>query len=468
MHLITQRLIATLFLSLLIVPVSGVISSDGSQHPGAAWAQDSDDDDDSDDDSGDDDSGDDGSDDNSDDYSDDDDYRNGGSGNDWDRRPRRQQTVSQPSPPPPLNAPDEVVVTDLAPETLAILQGEGFTLIAEEQFGNLGLAVTRLSVPAGLGLEAARARVRALPGGEDADFNHFYRPEQSGDAAACAPENCAALDLISWPVERPETCRVTLPVGMIDTGVNAAHDILTGARLDVVRMADAGLDPSAAVHGTAVASLLIGTEGSRVPGLIREAEVIAVDVFSKEGSDERADVTALLRGLDVLNARGVRVMNLSLAGPENGVLDAALDRMTGPEGSVIVAAAGNAGPDAPPAWPAAHPGVLAVTAVDARGRVYRGAQRGGHIDLAAPGVGLLAATSIRGARGKTGTSYAVPFVTAAAAVMLSQDPTLTPAMVAERLKARARDIGAEGPDEVFGAGLLDTATLCSDVQTPTE
>jgi minor extracellular protease Epr len=205
---------------------------------------------------------------------------------------------------------------------------------------------------------------------------------------------------------------------------------------------------------------LVGAEESRVPGLIPEAEVIAVDVFSDVAGDERADVPSLLRGLDLLRGRGVRVMNLSLAGPENGVLQAALDAMAGPEGAVIVAAAGNAGPDAPPAWPAAHPGVLAVTAVDARGRVYRGAQRGDHIDLAAPGVGLLAATSIRGARGKTGTSYAVPFVTAAAAVMLSQNPDLTPDEVAAALKAQARDLGAEGPDEVFGAGLLEASAIC--------
>lgn len=85
---------------------------------------------------------------------------------------------------------------------------------------------------------------------------------------------------------------------------------------------------------------------------------------------------------------------------------------------------------------------------------------GAHIDLAAPGVGLLAATSIRGARGKSGTSYAVPFVTAAAALILSREPELGAAAVAERLTGDARDLGAEGADEVFGAGLLDVTGLC--------
>lgn len=448
----TQRALTALLLSSMILPLPVGVPFDGITSAGAAFAQDngggSDDNGGGSDDGGGGGGG----------------FGNGGGSNDAPRRERRQRVATPPPPPPPVAAPDELVVSDLSPEAVALLQGEGFEVISEENLASVGLRLTRLRVPGALGLEAGRARVRALPGGEDADFNHFYRAGQGAEVdevgAPCGHENCAALDLVGWPEERLGTCAVQVPVGVIDTGVNAGHDILTGARLEVMRLADVALDPSAAVHGTAVTSLLVGAEESRVPGLIPEAEVIAVDVFSAVAGDERADVPSLLRGLDLLRGRGVRVMNLSLAGPENGVLQVALDAMAGPEGAVIVAAAGNAGPEAPPAWPAAHPNVLAVTAVDARGRVYRGAQRGDHIDLAAPGVGLLAATSIRGARGKTGTSYAVPFVTAAAAVMLSQNPDLTPDEVAAGLKAQARDLGAEGPDEVFGAGLLEASALC--------
>ena len=447
----TQRTLTALLLSTLILPLPAVMPLGGIGADGAAMAQDN--------------GG--GSDDNGGGSDDGGGFRNGGGSDDGSRRQRQRRIAATPPPPPPIAAPDEVVVTNLSPEALVLLQGEGFTLLSSEDLASFGLRLTRLRVPTALGLEEGRARVRALPGGEDADFNHFYRAGQAAESSAaetaCEHENCPALQLVAWPSARVEACSVSVPVGVIDTGVNAEHDILTGARLEVVRMADAGLDPSAAVHGTAVTSLLVGAEDSRVPGLIPEAEVIAVDVFSAVAGDERADVPSLLRGLDLLRARGVRVMNLSLAGPENGVLQVALDAMAGPEGILIVAAAGNAGPEAPPAWPAAHPSVLAVTAVDARGRVYRGAQRGAHIDLAAPGVGLLAATSIRGARGKTGTSYAVPFVTAAAAVMLSQNPALAPDEVAAGLKRRARDLGAEGTDDVFGAGLLEASAICDPV-----
>lgn len=391
-----------------------------------------------------------------------------GNGGGSDDRPvirRRQQAApSPPPPPPPAFAPDEVVVTDLDPAALATLSTEGFTLVEEIDLSGTGLRLSRLRIPPGLPLPAARDRVRTLPGGGDADFSHFYRSSQG--SIACSHENCPALSLVGWSNERNETCRVTVPVGVIDTGVNPDHEILGGAQLDVITLAAASNPPSTAVHGTAIASLLVGNPASRVPGLIPEAEVIAVDVFSRVAGDERTDVAALLRGLDLLLSRGVRVVNLSLAGPPNNVLQTVLDKVQADQQAIIVAAAGNAGPGAPPAWPAAHPAVIAVTAVDSRGRSYRNAQRGDHIDLAAPGVGLLAATSIRGARGKSGTSYAVPFVTAAAAVLLSRNPELDPAAVANRLRQSARDIGALGKDEIFGFGLLDTGNLCAPELQP--
>jgi subtilisin family serine protease len=82
------------------------------------------------------------------------------------------------------------------------------------------------------------------------------------------------------------------------------------------------------------------------------------------------------------------------------------------------------------------------------------------VDLAAPGVNLTVATSIRGARAQSGTSFAVPFVTAAAAVLLSREPDLDGPGVAARLAALARDQGAPGRDPLYGAGVLDVTTLC--------
>ncbi len=72
------------------------------------------------------------------------------------------------------------------------------------------------------------------------------------------------------------------------------------------------------------------------------------------------------------------------------------------------------------------------------------------------------AASISGARHKTGTSFAVPFVSAAAAILREEQPVLTATEVANVLRARALDLGDNGPDPVFGAGLLNLEASCLD------
>lgn len=383
-----------------------------------------------------------------------------------------QRRAPAPAPTPRQldnQAPDEIAVLDLSLADLTVLQTEGYSVLDTAALGTLAREVTQLQIPQGVALAAARDRVRALPSGQTADFNHFYRAEQATLAPepvalpACRHENCRAWDSIGWPRASLSfgTCAVTVPIGMIDTGINARHEIITGADLEVKRLADQALEPSKAIHGTAVASLLIGGEQSRVPGLVREARIVAVDAFGRVGSDERADLVSVLRGLDFLAGRDVRVINLSIAGSDNLLLRETVNTLVEERGITIVAAAGNAGPRAEPAFPSGYDGVIAVTAVDTRGRIYRRAQRGAHLDVAAPGVNLLAATSIRGARLKTGTSFAVPYVTATAAVLLSVDPSRTPSDVAAWLTASARDLGVEGQDDIFGWGMLQTNELCN-------
>lgn len=247
---------------------------------------------------------------------------------------------------------------------------------------------------------------------------------------------------------------------MIDTGVNASHDLLTGSGIEVVTVAPQDAEPSGKVHGTAVLSALAGKVDGRVSGLLPEARYLVADIFNQQGGDERADVASLISGLDLMDQRGIRVVNLSLAGPPNTVLETTVRRLIDERQMVLVAAVGNGGANKPVAHPAAIEGVIGVTAVDGRGRLYRSAQRGAGVDLAAPGVGLLLATSISGARDKTGTSFAAPFVTAAASLVLAQDPSLSPAAVQDRLSALSRDLGEQGRDDGFGHGLMQAGGLC--------
>jgi subtilisin family serine protease len=196
------------------------------------------------------------------------------------------------------------------------------------------------------------------------------------------------------------------------------------------------------------------------PGLLPGAELRVASIFEEpEAGAPAASVVAIARALDWFVEERVPVVNLSLAGEGNALLALAVERAAD-RGLVLVAAAGNGGPQAAPAYPAAYPQVLAVTALDARLQPARDAAQGDHIDFAAPGVRVWAPGPDGGAY-RSGSSYAAPFVTAAAASLLLDGGTADAAKVEQVLARRAVDLGAPGRDPVFGWGLVHSGEACS-------
>lgn len=364
------------------------------------------------------------------------------------RAPRRQTRRAAPPLPLPANAPDELVAVVTA-EDLTAAQNLGFEIIADEQVDLVGNRLARLRVPSGLTLAEARQRLIDTRPAVEADFNHYYRAEQE---AKCSGQRCLVRSIIGWPTEM-DFGAVSSRIGLVDTGINVEHDALKGQKVDLTVFSDEARDPSSKIHGTAVAALLVGARNSRTPGLLPDAELIAVDAFHRRGRDDRADVYDLVRALNVVAAKDVTVINLSLTGPDNIVLKRAVAAVADRD-IMMVAAAGNKGPKADPLYPAAYPNVTVATAVDRRLRPYRRAGQGEHIDFAAPGVEVWTAASVRGARTKTGTSFAAPFITAAIAYIRAQSPDLTRAEVKQLLVAAVEDLGDLGRDPVFGWGLL--------------
>jgi hypothetical protein len=406
----------------------------------------------------------------------------GGSGGSGDRTPSRQSGFtlfpflqSQRTPPTrrvapaiPDRVPNEIIASGLSEAVITQLISEGYAVAERQSLGLLatepGTEIVRLVVPRDTGLDTARTRVATLAPVAQVDFNHYYRPEQTEAPPDCGGQTCALVrEIIGWPIDPSglvQRCGSLPKIGLIDTAINPDHPSLGGARLEVIRITNDGLPQSGRQHGTAVAALLVGAAGSRAPGLLPSSEVIAVDAFRRlGGSTDVASTFDLVRAIDLLAGRDVRVINLSLAGPDNALLktvvEAIIERQV-----ILVAAVGNAGPRAKPLYPAGYDGVIAVTAVDKGRNAYRRANRGEHVDIAAPGVNVWTAASISGARPKSGTSFAAPFVSAAAAVLLAERPDFASAQIAEELSELAQDIGAPGKDEVFGSGLLDARRLC--------
>ncbi|WP_082665340.1 S8 family serine peptidase, partial [Sphingopyxis sp. H115] len=236
----------------------------------------------------------------------------------------------------------------------------GFALIDHERIEGLDLDIARFQVPGGRSLGRARKQLAKLLPGAAVDVDHIYFASGPGGALPHAA-------LASAAAGRPRA-----PLGLIDGGV-AAHPSVSGR---VEQRGFAKGAPSASRHGTAVASLLVGS--GTVAGAAPGQQLLAADVYGRDPAGGNA--SAIARALGWLAQRGVAVTTISLVGPDNKLLAAAVGRAQ-QRGMLIVAAVGNGGPAAPPAFPASYRGVFAVTGVDAKDRALPEAGRALHVDF---------------------------------------------------------------------------------------
>jgi hypothetical protein len=348
-------------------------------------------------------------------------------------------------------------------------------------------SISRFVVPDGLDAISARQLLREQMPSLASAFNYVYRPyvpatEGSGYAPAlgqpirpsaakgCAADRCYGPGLINW-VPDPTACTVEIGVGVIDTGFDNQHPAFKDRHINWSTVLEGEHVAVQAWHGTGVLALLSGHPQSSTPGLIPNATFTATNTFYSDGNGQPAtDTTTLVKALKLMETYKVKVVNLSLAGPQDAVLHKQIKDMS-ETGVLFVAAAGNGGPFALPSYPAAYPEVIAVTAVDRNLVGYRHATRGPHIDLAAPGVDVWTALPDKREGPQTGTSFAVPYVTAAAAAVYPKDelrysgrPLDPKRAVLSRLTTR--DLGPEGRDSIYGQGLLQAPAKCADKSGP--
>ena len=327
----------------------------------------------------------------------------------------------------------EIVAIDPSATALQALRQAGFTLGAERTLDPLSLRVVALGAPPGRDTRAALALAQSIDPGGSYDFDHLYWRSTS---AAVAPVSAAASPAVAAPAP--------LRVGLVDGGVDDRHPALAGTQVhhwgcDGQRVPDA--------HGTAVASLLAGRAvANATPG----SSLFAADVYCGQATGGSA--LAVVQALAWLSREDVGVVNISLVGPPNRLLEHAVAAMQA-RGHLLVAAVGNDGPAAAPLYPAAYAGVVGVGAVNARERVLPEAGRGPQVDFVAPGAGLLAAASGGRWHAVRGTSFAAPLVARLAAERM---PAPGAAGLAAALSALDRDaVLPRGADALaYGHGVL--------------
>jgi hypothetical protein len=312
------------------------------------------------------------------------------------------------------------------------LRTAGFVRLSIRHLANLDQSVIRVRVRDGSTFDADIAFLRAFQGAIDAEPNYVFR--LSGGAAT-------APTAAKMPPPAAVDAGSGIHVGVIDTGADSAAPGL-GERVGSSRAFGGRYTPRA--HGTHVAQILV-RQGVRVD---------IADVFQTDASGAPlATAESIARGIDWMASRGVPVINVSITGPRSALLSEVVARAIA-RGSIIIAAAGNDGPAAPPVYPAAFPEVVGVTAVDADGRIYRRANRGDHVDFAAFGVRVPVDAGGGRVEYISGTSYAAPLVAAAVARRYRAPRPGDSISEVGALRGLAIDMGDRGRDPIFGWGLV--------------
>lgn len=276
----------------------------------------------------------------------------------------------------------------------------------------------------------------------------------------------------AWQTTRGEG----VTIAIIDTGVDGSVDDLEGAVTGGADFSGVGSsdgqtpvgtdDPD---HGTMVASLAAGRgsgvgNADGVIGVAPEADLLSISIgFGAAGGDSddqvaEAVVWAVDHGADIIN---MSLTRNTLSWPQSWD-DAFLYAMD--HDVLVVAAAGNRGSGTTSVGaPATMPGVLTVAGVDVNGTASVGASAQGiTIGVSAPSEELLGSVPGGGTVLWSGTSGATPLVAGIAALVMSAHPDLDAVNVINRIIQTATPAGVQGPDPIYGYGLVDAASAVED------
>jgi hypothetical protein len=276
-----------------------------------------------------------------------------------------------------------------------------------------------------------------------------------------------ALDKVSFESAWAVTRGRGVKVAVVDSGVEADHQELTGSVLPGIDYVKAGgdgrTDPNG--HGTHVAGVIAAHVNNAlgIAGAAPDVKILPVRVLDASGGGVASNVA---KGVIWAADHGARVINLSLGGGQAAGIQQAIQYAASLGGVVLAAGGNNAQAGNSPMYPAAYPEAIAVAAVDTDLSHPAFGNTGNYLDVAAPGVGIVSlwGSSPTAYASATGTSMATPFASAEAALIIAANPRLSSARVTQILESTATDLGPGGVDPVFGHGLINPAAALAATQ----
>jgi len=245
-------------------------------------------------------------------------------------------------------------------------------------------------------------------------------------------------------------------IAVVDDLADVSHPDLAGH----ARQLKPG--PILAPHGTQVASAAAGAfNGAGVLGVFPGAPILSIGLPQPIKCFDAAD--AIIAAAEA----GAKVINLSFGSAEDCTTMFGAAQIAYSKGSLVVAAAGNEFAQGNLViFPAGYPHVLSVAALDPSLRPSRFSSANAAIDVAAPGVAVPVATPagfdtedgvVDGVTTGSGTSFAAPIVSGAAAWLATSRRDLSNGQLADVLRHSARDVPPAGYDRNTGFGLVDLA-----------
>jgi len=249
-------------------------------------------------------------------------------------------------------------------------------------------------------------------------------------------------------------------VAVVDTGYELTHPDLQG--VPVVdpynaRNGTTGVKDGYG-HGTHVAGTIAAATNNAigVAGVAPGVTIMPVKVLDSNGYGYWSD---FLEGVDWAVAHGADIVNMSLGSGLSAAQVAAFQptfTAAWNAGTMVIAAAGNNSNDTP-FYPASFANVISVSATNNSDTKANFSNFGPMVDVSAPGVGITSAFKDGTYRTMGGTSMATPHVVGLAALIRTIHPTFTLPEIETALKATAKDLGAPGRDDLYGAGRIDAA-----------
>jgi hypothetical protein len=345
---------------------------------------------------------------------------------------------------------DQIIAEVDSAQAADLARRHRLRLVESQEFPLIGSALSLFGITDRRSVETVRTELAADSGVRSVHLNFRYVLQDQKSALAEGDPAQYALAKLRLPEAHALSRGSDVVVAVIDSGIDINHPELANTIAD--RFDALGAKEGPHVHGTGIAGAIVSH--ARLMGSAPSAKILAIRAFGAAPNGAESTSFVILKSLDYAASHAARIVNMSFAGPKDPLLERGIAASV-TRGIVMIAASGNAGPKSPPLYPAANPSVIAVSATDAYDRLFPASNRGGHIALAAPGVEIFLPAPDGKYQMTSGTSFSAAYVSGLAALMIERNPQLLPADVRAILMTTARDLGAPGRDDLFGAGEAD-------------